>query len=96
MRTQSGLTNLSARYNTVQCLFPSEDVKARISDHIRLILQYCWDKTIARSGDMYEDNSGISNFVTKCFGITNTLKKNSIRISTLIISYNCTEVFAET
>ena len=49
--------------------------------HITLILQYCWDKTIARSGKIHKDNSGILNFVIKCFGITNTSVQNfAVRI----------------
>ena len=40
--------------------------------HITVILQYCWDKTIARSADMYRDDSGIFSLVIKRFGITNT------------------------
>ena len=46
------------------------------------MMQYCWDKTIARSGDMYKDNSGILSLVIICFGITNTSVQNfAIRIS---------------
>ena len=30
---------------------------------ITIILQYYWDKMIARSGDMYRDALGISSFV---------------------------------
>ena len=50
---------------------------------MKVILQYCWDKTIARSGDMYRDDSGTSIFslVIECFGITKTLVQNfAIRI----------------
>ena len=39
--------------------------------HITVILQHCWDKTIARSGDMYKDALGIFRLVIKRFGITN-------------------------
>ena len=44
-------------------------------------MEYCWDKTIARSGDMHIDYSGIISLVIKCFGITNTSVQNfAIRI----------------
>ena len=33
--------------------------------HITVILQYCWDETIARNGDMYRDDSGILILVIK-------------------------------
>ena len=47
-------------------------------------MQYCLEKTIARSGDMYKDDSGIFNLVIKCFGITNTSVQNfAIRISSV-------------
>ena len=39
-------------------------------------MQYCRDKTIAWSGDIYEDNSGILRLVNKCFGITHTSVQN--------------------
>ena len=53
-------------------------------------LQYCWDKTIARSGDMYKDDSGIFSLVIKCFGITNTSVQNfAIRISSVKIEPKC-------
>ena len=52
--------------------------------HITVILQYCWNKTIARSGDMYRDASGIFSLVIKRFGITNTSVQNfAIRISSV-------------
>ena len=46
--------------------------------HIILILQYCWEKAIARSGDMDRDESCIHVFslVIKCLGITSTLVQN--------------------
>ena len=59
----------------------SKGAKRTIFYHITVILQYCWDKTIARSGDMYMDDSGIFSLVIKCFGITNTSVHNfAIRI----------------
>ena len=46
------------------------------------MLQYCVDKTIAMSGDMYRDDLGILTFVIKCFGITNASVQNfAFRIS---------------
>ena len=48
---------------------------------------------IARSGDMYKDDSGISSLVIKCLGITNTSWQNfAVRIS----SVKTIEVFTET
>ena len=62
----------------------SKGAKRTIIDHITVIMQYCWDKTIARSGDMYKDNSGIFSLVMKCFGITNTSVQNfAIRMSSV-------------
>ena len=54
--------------------------------HITVVLQYCWDRTIARSGDMYEDGSETLSLIIlfKCFGITNTSVENfAVRISSL-------------
>ena len=49
-----------------------------------VILQYCCNKTIARSGDMYRDASGIFSLVIKRFGITNTSVQNfAIRFSSV-------------
>ena len=82
------------RIQTVQRLILSKGAKITKFYHITVILQYCWDKTIARSGDMYRDGSAISSLVIKCFGITNTSIQNfAIRISSV---KTCTEVFAET
>ena len=62
----------------------SKGAKRTIIDHITVIMQYCWNKTIARSGDMYKDDSGVLSLVIKCFGITNTSVQNfSIRISSV-------------
>ena len=45
---------------------------------------------IARSGDMYRDNSGILSLVIKCFGIKNTSVQNfNIRISFVKIVPKC-------
>ena len=53
-------------------------------DLITVTMQYFWDKTIARSGDMYKDDSSILNLVIKCFGISNTSVQNfAIRISSV-------------
>ena len=69
-------------YQTVQRLMLSKGAKWTIFYHITVILQYCWVKTIARSGDMYRDDLGIVSLVIKCFGITNTSVQNfAIRIS---------------
>ena len=56
----------------------SKRAKWTIFYHITIILQYCWDKMTARSGDMFRDDSGIFNLVIKCFGITNTSVQNSL------------------
>ena len=49
--------------------------------HITVLLQYYWNKTIARSGHVYRDDLGLSTLVIKCLGITNTLVQNfAIRI----------------
>ena len=62
----------------------SKGAKRTTFYHITVILQYCWDKTIARSGDMYRDDSGILSLVIKCYGITNTSVQNfAIRISSI-------------
>ena len=47
----------------------SKGAKRTIFYHIAVILQYCWDKTITRSGDMYRDHLGIHVFtlVIKCY-----------------------------
>ena len=50
--------------------------KTTIFYHTTVILQYCWDKTIARSRDTYRDDSGIFSLVIKCFGITKTSVQN--------------------
>ena len=64
-------------FHTVQRLMYSKGAKKTHKFyHITVILQYCWDKTIARSGDMNSDDSGILRFVIKFFGITNTSVKN--------------------
>ena len=69
---------------TVQRLMLSKGAKRTIFYHITIILQYYWNKTIARSGDMYRDALGILSFVIKCFGITNTSVQNfAIRISSV-------------
>ena len=71
-------------YHTVQRLVLSKGAKRTKFYHISVILQYCWDETIARSGDMYRDDSGILSLVIKCFGITNTSVQNfAIRISSV-------------
>ena len=62
-------------FHTVQRLMLSKGAKRTKFYHITVILQYCWDKTIARSGYMYSEDSGILRFVIKCFGITNTSVK---------------------
>ena len=41
----------------------SKGAKTTIFYHVTVILKYCWDKTIARSGDMYKDDSGIFSLV---------------------------------
>ena len=57
--------------HTVQRLMLSKGAKRTKFYHISVILQYRWDKTIARSGDMYRDDSGILSLVIICLGITN-------------------------
>ena len=44
--------------HTVQHLMSSKGANRTIFYHITVILQYYWDKTIARSWDMYRDDSG--------------------------------------
>ena len=63
----------SVQLHTVQ-VFLSKSAK-RFFYHTTVILQY-WDKTIARSGDVYEDEKGILSLVIKYFGITNTSVQN--------------------
>ena len=67
---------IRSQKQTVQRLMLSKGAKRTIFYHITVILQYCLDKTIARSGDMYRDNLGISTLVIKCFGITITSVQN--------------------
>ena len=58
--------------------------------HITVILQYCWDKTIARSGDMNREDLGIFSLVIKFFGITNTSVQNfAIQISSVKTVLKC-------
>ena len=79
--------------HTAQRLMISKSTKRAKVYHITVILQYCWDKTIARGRDMYSDDSGILSLVIKCFGITNTsVQKFAIWTSSVQKS---TEVFAE-
>ena len=61
-----------SKIKTVQRLMLSKGAKRTIFYHITVILQYCLEKTIARSEDMYRDDLGILNLVIKCFSITNT------------------------
>ena len=82
--------NTCKLFHTVQPLFLIEAAKRRIFYHITLILQYCLDETIARSGDMYKDDLCISSFVIKCFGITNTSVQNfAARISSVKTVSKC-------
>ena len=70
--------------HTVQRLVLSKGAKRAKFYHITVILQYCWDKTIARGRDMYRDDSGILGLVIECFGITNTSVQNfAIRTSSV-------------
>ena len=58
--------------------------KEQIIYNITVILQYCWDKMIARSGDMCMDDTGILSLIIKCFVITNTSVQNfAIQISSV-------------
>ena len=58
--------------------------------HSNYRMQYCWDKTIAQSGDRYRDDSGIFSLVIENFGITNTSVQNfAIRISSIITVPKC-------
>ena len=78
---------LTLECHTVQRLMLSKGATRTISYLITVILQYCLDKTIARSRDMYRDYIlylGILSLVIKCFGITNTSAQNfAIRISSV-------------
>ena len=68
----------------------SKGAKITIIDNIAVILQYCLDKTIALSGEMYKDDSGILSLVIKFFGITNTSVQNfAIRISSVKTVQKC-------
>ena len=70
--------------HTIQRPIISKRAKLTIFYDITVILQYCWDKTIARSGDMLRDDSGIFSLVITSFGITNTSVQNfAIRISSV-------------
>ena len=70
--------------HTIQRLMLSKGPKRTKFYHITVILQYCWEQTIARSGDMYRDDSGILSFDIRCFSITNTSVQNvAIRISSV-------------
>ena len=75
---------VSASTQTVQRLMLSKGAKRTIYYHITEILQYCLDKRITRSGDMYRDDLGILTLVIKYIGITNTSVQNfAIRISSI-------------
>ena len=79
--------------HTVQRLMASKGAKITIFYHITVILQYCRDKTIAWSGDMYRDVSGISSLVIKCFGFTNSSAQNfAIRISSFKAIPKCLQI----
>ena len=70
--------------HTIQRLMLSKGAKRTIFYNITVSLQYCWDKTIARSDDMYRDASGLFSLVIKRFGNTNTSVQNfDIRISSV-------------
>ena len=74
----------SRHIHTVQRLMLSKGAKRTIFYHITVIMQYCWDKTIAWSGDMHRDDFGIFTLVIICFGITNTSVQNfATRISSV-------------
>ena len=80
----------SDKIHTVQRLVLSKGAKRTIFYHITVILQYCWDKMIVRSGDMYRDDLGILTLVIKCFSITNTSVQNfAIRISSVKTVSRC-------
>ena len=52
--------------------------------HSTVILQYCWDKTVAWSGDIYRGALCIFSLVIIRFGITNTSVQNfAFRISSV-------------
>ena len=83
-----------ARKQTIQRLMLSKGAKRTKFYHIAVILQYCLDKTIASSWDMYRDDLGILSLVIKCFSITNTsLQHFAIRIPSAKTVPKC---FAET
>ena len=68
----------------------SKGAKRTIIDHITVIMQYRRDERIARSGDMYKDDSGILSLVIKYFGIANTSVQNfAIRISSVKTVSKC-------
>ena len=60
MHTHCGKSNsveFDGHLHTIQRLMLSKGAKRIIIDHITVIIQYYWDKTIAWSGDMYKDDS---------------------------------------
>ena len=94
----SGRRNIrrSSLWHTVRPLFLREGAKRVIFCHITVILQYCCNKTIARSGDMCKHDSCILSLVIKCFGITNTSLQNfAVRVSS-VKTKTVREVFTET
>ena len=64
--------------HTVQRLMLSKGAKWTKFYNITVILHYCWDKTIARSGYMHRDDSGIFSLAIKCFGNINTSVQNFV------------------
>ena len=79
-------TSSSTCTYTVQRLISSKCAKRTIFYHITVIMQYCWDKTIARSGDMYRDDLGILSLVIKCF---TPVQNFAIRISSVKTVTKC-------
>ena len=65
-------------------------VQKLIFYHIAVIPQYWLDLIIARSGDMYVDDSGILKLVIKCFGIVTKFRCSNF------LYQKCIEVFTET
>ena len=75
--------------HTVQRLMSSKGAKRTILYHITVIMPYCLDKTIARSGDMYRDDLDILSLVilkmflhNKYFGTKFRFSNSSVKTVT--------------
>ena len=84
-----------AEFHTIQPLFLAEGAIRRIFYHITVILQYCLDKTTARSGDVYENDS--SMLIESRHFMFQHHKHFGAKFCCLnLLGLSCIEVFAET